>query len=331
MNSHCLGDTGWVSQVEQAVEALRNGGLVVLPTETVYGLAADASNPQAVARVFATKGRPVDHPLILHLAAPVRLDIWAAEVPDYAVGLAADLWPGPLTLVVNKTDRVGEYVTGGQTTVAIRVPDHPLAQAVLTEFGGGVVAPSANLFGHVSPTTAGHAEQDLFDRLVPDVDVIVDGGPCGVGVESTIVNCTGAAPEILRPGTLPKTAIERAAGMSLAETVDHTIRVSGGLASHYAPAAKVRLVTNVEELRPDPAITPSVGLLALSEVPTPAGVVRLAAPTDEWEYAKVLYSALREADALQLRAVAAVEPRGETSAAEAVRDRLRRAAADRSA
>ncbi len=318
-----------MSQVELAVEALRNSGLVVLPTETVYGLAADVSDPGAVARVYAVKGRPANHPLILHLAAGARLDTWAAQIPEYALGLAANLWPGPLTLVVNKTDRVGGYVTGGQSTVAVRVPDHPIAQAVLTEFGGGLVAPSANLFGHVSPTTAAHAEQDLADRLIPDVDLILDGGPCEVGVESTIVNCTGPAPEILRPGTLPLSDIQQAAGVALVESTDPTIRVSGALESHYAPAASVRLLTSAEQMRPDPSLRPRIGLLAPYEIPTPAGVVRLAAPRDELEYARLLYASLREADALQLERIEVIGPDGDSAAVRAIRDRLNRAAADR--
>ena len=318
-----------MTEVERGVQALRAGGLVVLPTETVYGLAADAANPQAVARVYAVKGRPADHPLILHLAATARLATWAATIPQYVHNLAAALWPGPLTMVLPRTDRVADYVTGGQDTVAIRVPDHPLAQAVLTEFGGGLVAPSANRFGHVSPTTAAHAEQDLGDRLVAGLDIVVDGGPCQVGVESTILDCTGEYPVVLRPGTLGVAHIEDAAGVPVSRESARPIRVPGSLTSHYAPQAQVQIVSDAADLMPDTSVPPRVGLLALAEVTTPPGVVRLAAPSDAGDYARVLYAALREADSLQLQQVVALAPAGDDGAAVAVRDRLQRAAADR--
>lgn len=318
-----------MTDVERSVRALRAGGLVVLPTETVYGLAADAANPKAVARLYAVKGRPADHPLILHLAPAARLETWAAVVPDYVRRLAAALWPGPLTMVLPRTDQVGQYITGGQDTVALRVPHHPLAQAVLTEFGGGVVAPSANRFGHVSPTTAAHAEQDLGDRLVAGLDIVLDGGPCEVGIESTIVDCTGDRPVVLRPGTLSVAAIEAAAGVPVAAERTRPIRVPGSLTSHYAPRADVHVVADVADLVPNESTAPQIGLLALADVETPAGVVRLAAPDDAEEFARVLYAALREADALQLPQVAAVVPSAADGAAVAVRDRLQRAAAER--
>jgi L-threonylcarbamoyladenylate synthase len=326
-----LRNTEKVTEVERGVHALRMGGLVVLPTETVYGLAADAANPHAVARVYAVKGRPADHPLILHLAATARLETWAATIPEYVHNLAAELWPGPLTMVLPRTEQVADYVTGGQDTVAIRVPDHPVAQAVLTEFGGGVVAPSANRFGHVSPTTAEHARQDLGDRLVAGLDVVIDGGPCQVGVESTILDCTGDHPVVLRPGTLNLARIEEAAGVPISKEPARPIRVPGSLASHYAPQAQVQIVSNAADLVLGTSVTPEVGLLALAEVTTPAGVVRLAAPTEALEYARVLYAALREADALQLQRIVAIPPAGDDGAAVAVRDRLQRAAADRPA
>jgi L-threonylcarbamoyladenylate synthase len=309
--------------VERAVAALKTGGVVVLPTETVYGLAADSHDPRAVARVYAIKGRPADHPLIVHLAVGADLNAWALRVPDYAAMVARELWPGPMTLVLRRSARVGDFVTGGQDTVAIRVPDHPVAQAILARFGGGVVAPSANLFGHVSPTTAAHAAADLGDRLDPERDVVVDGGPCRVGVESTIIDCTGEVPRILRPGSIGERQIAQAAALPVIEAGSARIRVPGSHLSHYAPRARVRLAE-----QPPPAATPVCGLLALDGVPTPRGLVRLAAPATSDEYARVLYQALREADALRLEEVVAVLPPGGDAAAVAVRDRLRRAATD---
>ncbi len=319
-----------MSDIEQAAAALRDGGLVVLPTETVYGLAANAADAHAVARVYAVKGRPADHPLILHIGSGADPHVWARDVPDYALRLAESFWPGPMTLVLRRSDRVGGFITGGQDTVAIRVPDHPKAQGVLTEFGSAVAAPSANVFGHVSPTTAAHAVADLGDRLLAGVDVVVDGGPCRVGVESTIVDCTGDQPRMLRPGSIGARQIESAAGIAVADPGPTTVRVSGSMESHYAPRAAVRLVQDRQELHPTAAgSSATTGLLALAHVETPAGVVRLAAPLDAEQYARVLYHALREADELLLHEVVAVPPPGNAAAAVAVRDRLQRAGARR--
>lgn len=311
-------DTGAVStdSVAVAVAALREGGLVVLPTETVYGLAADAMDPVAVARIYAVKGRPADHPLILHVASADHVDRWVRDVPDWARRLMTSAWPGPLTLVLPRSEQVGDWVTGGQDTVAVRVPDHPVARAVLAGFGGAVAAPSANRFGQVSPTSADHVRRDLAGLLDSDRDVILDGGPCQVGLESTIVAATGGAPVILRPGRLSAHDIGELSGVTVEEPPAGAPRVSGSLAAHYAPRARVVLGS------PE---TPGGGLIALASVPTPPGVVRLMAPLDAHDYARRLYWALREADALRLDTVYAVLPPGDEGVVPAIRDRLLRA------
>lgn len=307
-----------------AVAALCAGGLVVLPTETVYGLAADASNPRAVARIYAVKGRPADHPLIVHIPSEAHLDRWVRDVSELARRLADYGWPGPLTLVLPRSSEVGDWVTGGQDTVALRVPDHPVALGILRDFGGAVAAPSANRFGRVSPTTAQHVREDIGELLDPDRDVIVDGGSCQVGVESTIVDCTGPQPVVLRPGRVSQEQIAEWAGVPVAPAQSTAPRVSGSLASHYAPATPVELAEGVAK-NPGPSAT--VGLIALADVETPSGMVRLTAPADEDEYARALYAALREADALRLDRILAVPPTGSGTLAAAIRDRLTRAAA----
>jgi L-threonylcarbamoyladenylate synthase len=317
------------SDVSRAAAALAAGGLVGLPTETVYRLAADATDVRAVARIYAVKGRPADHPLIVHVAGAAQLDRWAADVPGYARRLAEALWPGPLTLVLPRTPRVGDHVTGGQPTVGLRAPAHPVAQELLAALGdgGGLAAPSANRFGRVSPTTAEHVIAELGDLLNPDRDVVLDGGPSQVGVESAILDCTGPAPVVLRPGAVDAGTVQHVGGVPVAARPS-AVRAPGTLAAHYAPRARVVLL--------DDATTADVasraerladGLLATTDVGTPPGVVRLSAPTDAEEYARVLYAALREADALGLRRVLAVPPAGDGDGiGAAVRDRLARAA-----
>ncbi|MFN8126024.1 MAG: L-threonylcarbamoyladenylate synthase [Candidatus Nanopelagicales bacterium] len=275
-------------------------------------------DPHAVARIYAVKGRPADHPLILHIADAADLDSWTTDVPDYARRLATAAWPGPLTLVLRRSPAVGDFVTGGQDTVAVRVPDHDLAREILREFGSAVAAPSANRFGRVSPTTADHVRADLD---LAAGDVVVDGGPAAVGVESTIVDCTGPRPILLRPGRYSAADIERLSGVPVAPLPEVAPRVSGSLASHYSPTARVVVVA-------EPIATPGTGLIALESVPTPPGVVRLMAPSDIEDYARRLYWALREADALALELVAAIPPGGDSGLAHAVADRLARAAAD---
>ena len=310
---------------ERAADVLRAGGLAAVPTETVYGLAADALQPGAVARIYAVKGRPADHPLIVHLLAGSEVDAWAREVPAYAGALAEAFWPGPLTLVLRRSARAGDHVTGGQDTVGLRVPAHPAMRDVLRALGpgAGLAAPSANRFGRVSPTTAAHVLHELAGLLVPGRDVVLDGGVAEVGVESTIVDCTGPQPRLLRPGGVGGEQVAAATGLPLG--TGSTARAPGTLASHYAPAARVRLVPaqDVVDQPPGCAVT---GLLAPSHVPTPVGVVRLAAPADATGYARCLYAALREADALGLAQVLAVPPEDDGPLATAVRDRLTRAA-----
>jgi L-threonylcarbamoyladenylate synthase len=316
--------------VDVAVRALRHGGLVAIPTETVYGLGADAENATAVSRIYATKGRPADHPLIVHLANADAIDDgWARDIPPWARLLAAACWPGPLTLVVRRGPRAGDHVTGGQDTVGLRVPSHPVAHAVLAAFGGGVAAPSANRFGRVSPTDAAHVLDELTDVLEPGRDVVLDGGASSVGVESSIVDCTGESPRLLRPGGIGVEEIEAVTGLDVIDA-DPAVRAPGTLAAHYAPSAEVVLVDADSLAR---AVVDALGgdagpvaLLADSTVPTPAGVTRLAEPDDSAAYARSLYAALRQADADAVRTVLAVAPGDGGPLAAAVLDRLRRAA-----
>ena len=301
-----------------AAAHLKAGGLVAFPTETVYGLGADASNSQAVARIYSVKGRPNDHPLIVHIASMERMGDWASDVPEYAIALARSLWPGPMTLILKRSELAGDFITGGQDSVGVRVPDHVVALALLEAFersgGKGVAAPSANRFGHVSPTTAAAVIQELGDFLSKD-DLVLEGGACDVGVESTIIDCTGAAPAVLRPGAISLKMIEECTGLKTTQS-DNEIRVSGALENHYAPIAKVLLSDTPQ---------PGQGFIAHNDIETPVGAIRLASPRNDKEFARILYSALREADALGLAAVVVVQPTG-TGIAVAIRDRLARAA-----
>jgi L-threonylcarbamoyladenylate synthase len=320
-----------------AAANLLSGGLVAFPTETVYGLGADACNADAVARIYAAKGRPADHPLIVHVASMDGLGDWVDDVPEYAIALARDFWPGPMTLVVKRSALATDFVTGGQDTVGVRVPNHPVALGLLEAFakagGKGVAAPSANRFGNVSPTTAQAVSDELGDYLA-DGDLILDGGPCDVGVESTIIDCTGDVPKILRPGAITAQMITESTGLSVGgkffytdddlpgmsvngKAVDeNTTRVSGSLEAHYAPAATVVL---------DQSPVAGQGFIAMADVVAGEGVVRLAAPTTHEEFARVLYSALRAADEQGLATVVVAQPAGEGIAV-AIRDRLKRAA-----
>jgi L-threonylcarbamoyladenylate synthase len=324
------------TDLARAAAVLKAGGLVGLPTETVYGLAADAENHTAVARIFSVKGRPADHPLIVHVPGAGHLDAWAARVPAYAHRLAEALWPGPLTLVLPRATHVGDHVTGGQETVGLRAPAHPVARELLAITGLALAAPSANRFGRVSPTTAAHVVTELGGLLDPARDIVLDGGPCGVGVESAILDCTGPAPVILRPGAIDAATVARIGGVTIVERASR-VRAPGTLTSHYAPSARVVLAADAEAAQAalarrerHPADGPLDhrldGLLGTADVETPPGVVRLSAPRDAAEYAQVLYAALREADALGVERVVAVPPAGGGIAA-AVGDRLARAAA----
>jgi L-threonylcarbamoyladenylate synthase len=306
--------------MSDAASVLMAGGLVAFPTETVYGLGADASNAAAVARIYSVKGRPADHPLIVHVATMDGLGDWARDVPTYAISLARDFWPGPMTLVVPRSSLAGDFVTGGQDTVGVRVPSHPVALGLLEAFvragGKGVAAPSANRFGNVSPTSAQAVAIELGDYLA-DGDQILDGGACDVGVESTIIDCTGDTPKILRPGAITVEMIEQSTGLKIVASAEESeIRVSGSLDSHYAPAATVVL-----DLSP----SAGQGFIAMADVVAAEGVVRLAAPQTHEEFAQVLYAALRAADEQGLTTVVVQQPVGDGIAI-AIRDRLKRAA-----
>lgn len=313
--------------VALAVEVLREGGLVALPTETVYGLAADAENELAVRRIFAVKGRPATHPLIVHLAGVDQLDGWAAEVTFAARRLAETFWPGPLTLVFKRKARVSHAVTGGQDTVALRVPAHPLAQRVLRAFGGGLAAPSANKFGRVSPTRAEHVRGDLGD----EVDYVLDGGPCAVGVESTIVDVSGPKPALLRPGGLAIEEVEQVLGEPVPLRETEEVRAPGMLASHYAPRAGLLLV-DAEGLAAEAERQASggrkVAVIAPGGVAVPSGVKRFDVPADPAGFARDLYATLRGIDQEGFEVILAVLPEC-AGLGLAVRDRLRRAAAPR--
>ena len=296
---------------------MRAGALVAFPTETVYGLGADAESAEAVARIYSTKGRPADHPLIVHIDSIDRMGEWASDIPTYAIALARDFWPGPMTLVVKRSARAKDFI---QETVGLRVPAHPLALGLLQAFvaagGRGIAAPSANRFGAVSPTTADAVQEELGEFLA-ESDLILDGGPSLVGLESTIIDCTGDAPRVLRLGAITHEMIEETTGLKVIENdTAPEIRVSGSLESHYSPKAKVLL---------DVVAEAGDGLIAPDQIPTPNGVIRLMAPSTIEQYARDLYRALRMADQQGLEIVVVLQPGGDGLAA-AIRDRLQRAA-----
>jgi L-threonylcarbamoyladenylate synthase len=313
------------NDIDQAVTALTAGKLCAIPTETVYGLAANALNETAVARVFAAKERPADHPLIVHVATASDATEWITELPKWATDLTNSVWPGPLTIVGPRTALASNSVTGNQDTVAVRVPSHPIAQELLNQLKAqgvkGLVAPSANRFGHVSPTSAAHVSADLGEYLSAHGDLILDGGNCQVGVESTIVLATGSQPVILRPGAVTAADIKRITGVEVSEETTNAPRVSGALDSHYSPTAQVVLITNGSETEFDS----NSGFLALAQTPTPTGLVRLASPKTVEDFAHELYSSLRAGDDLDLKTIYVVPPTGD-GIAQAINDRLQRAA-----
>jgi L-threonylcarbamoyladenylate synthase len=313
------------NDIAQAVSAIVSGKLCAIPTETVYGLAANALDESAVARVFAAKERPADHPLIVHVATAADVTEWITELPQWAVELTKAVWPGPLTLVGPRTSLASDSVTGGQDTLAVRVPSHPIAHELLQQLKAhgvnGLVAPSANRFGHVSPTSAAHVSADLGEYLSANGDLILDGGDCEVGVESTIVLATGPAPVILRPGAITAADVERITGTKVSSESTGAPRVSGALDSHYSPTAQVILITDVSKTE----LGSNAGFLALANIPTPAGLTRLGSPTTIEDYAHELYSALRAGDDQKLETIYVVPPMGE-GLAQAIIDRLQRAA-----
>jgi L-threonylcarbamoyladenylate synthase len=310
-----------------AAQALKDGSLVVFPTETVYGLGADATSKKAVARIYEVKGRPSDHPLIVHIADLKYLDKWISEIPEYAILLARNFWPGPMTLILKRSQLAKDFITGGQETVGIRIPDNSLALGLLEAFhkigGSGVAAPSANRFSQVSPTTAAAAQEEL-GQFLNSSDLILDGGSSEIGLESTIIDCTSELPRILRPGAITIPMIEEVTGTKILEVAtasisDEKIRVSGSLENHYAP--KARVILNQQPL-------PGTGFIALAEINTPDDCIRLASPKSIEEFAQVLYSALREGDHQNLDAIYIAQPTGDGLAI-AIRDRLLRAAGGR--
>ena len=314
--SNCTADA-----MVRAAQTLQAGFLVAFPTETVYGLGADATNASAVARIYEAKGRPADHPLIVHIGDMQDIADWSDDIPDYAIALARNFWPGPMTLILKRSALAQDFITGGQDTVGLRVPNHVIALALLNEFkkigGKGVAAPSANRFGHVSPTTAQAVSDELSQYLAPE-DLLLDGGPSLVGVESTIIDCTTESPKILRPGAITEEMIE--AVTAIAISYDATeIRVSGSLENHYSPIAQVLL---------DIAPEKGDGFIALASTATPDGVIRLASPQSNVEFARILYTSLRSADQQSLSRVVVHQPSGDDISV-AIRDRLLRASRGR--
>ena len=311
-----------MAAIKDAAAYLIAGNLVAFPTETVYGLGADALNEKAVTRIYETKGRPTNHPLIVHISAIDRLDNWAKDIPEYAIKLARNFWPGPMTLVLPKTDLAKDFITGGQNNVGIRVPAQTVALSLLKEFealgGYGIAAPSANRFGKVSPTTAKDVGEELADYLLAE-DMILDGGPSQVGLESTIIKCTNSNPVILRPGAITSAMVNDLLGIKIeiiSKNDSNQIRVPGLLDSHYSPKAKIFL---------SGAPSTGDGFIALSEYPTPDGTIRLISPVNNEEYARTLFQGFRLADRNKIKKVFVIPPTGDDIAV-AICDRLQKAA-----
>ena len=307
-------------EIKKAAKALRDGHLVAFPTETVYGLGADATNENAVSQVYAVKGRPSDHPLIVHISSINQMSKWAIDIPDYAIKLARDFWPGPMTLILKRSDLAKDFITGGQENVGLRVPNQPLAIALLTEFeslgGQGVAAPSANRFGAVSPTTSLAVSEEL-KKYLDSNDLILDGGNCQIGIESTIINCTYITPTILRPGAITNEMVENSIGSKInSNTPDSDLKASGLMDKHYAPKARVRLNMLAE---------PGEGFIAMASISTPVGAIRLTSPRNNQEFAKVLYEALRDGDRFNLSEIKVMVPEG-NGLADAIKDRLYKSA-----
>lgn len=292
MTNSQLSSHSSVEAIQHAAEQLKAGYLVAFPTETVYGLGADALNEQAIKRIYDVKGRPSNHPLIVHTSSINALENWAHNVPDYAIELARMFWPGPLTLILMRTNLAKDFITGSQDSVGIRVPNHPVALELVKRFellgGEGIAAPSANRFGHVSPTSARDVMQEIGENLIKG-DLLLDGGESHVGIESTIIDCRSTAPVILRPGAITSKMICSVTNMDLEILELPNVRVSGALERHYAPAAKVILNQ-----------TPLSGqaFMALSSSKTPEGVHRISSPQNVDEFARNLYSAMRMTDEL---------------------------------
>jgi L-threonylcarbamoyladenylate synthase len=312
-----------VRAIHHAAEALKAGHLVAFPTETVYGLGGDARNPDAIKRIYEVKGRPSDHPLIIHISSISMLEKWARDIPEYAISLARNFWPGPLTLILKRSSLVGDFVSGNQDTVGLRVPSDPIAQELIIEFerlsGSAIAAPSANQFGQVSPTSSADVQEEIGIKL-SEFDLILDGGTSTIGIESTIVDCTGGIPRILRSGFVTKEDIEEATRIEVSEdAVNSEIKFSGSFEKHYSPKCRVILGTSEVD---------GSGFLALSHIPTPPSMERLAAPNSVEEFARVLYSTMRAADQKGFTDLVVVQPEGQGLAL-AINDRLLKASKGR--
>ena len=308
-------------EIRKAAKALKDGHLVAFPTETVYGLGADATDEKAVGRIYSTKGRPLGHPVIVHILSINQINEWAIDIPAYAYKLAEEFWPGPMTLILKRSSLAKDFITGGQDNVGLRVPAHPIAMELLKRFGEigglGVAAPSANRFGAVSPTSAPDVLEELVDYFRLE-DLILDGGQCQVGIESTIIDCTEAAPKVLRPGAITIEMIEKKILIEvISKQIKSGVRTSGLLDSHYSPKAEVVL---------NGVAVPGDGLLAMEDIPTPIGVTRLATPTTIEQFALELYKALRSADQKGINRIVVIPPEGDGLAV-GVRDRLSKTAA----
>ena len=312
--SKCTADT-----ISNAAQALKDGHLVAFPTETVYGLGADATNEKAVSRIYSVKGRPTDHPLIVHISSINKLDLWATDIPEYAIELAREFWPGPMTLILPRNDLAKDFITGRQSNVGLRVPDQPIALALLKKFeelgGQGIAAPSANRFGAVSPTTAQAVGEELGDYL-DSTDVILTSGDCKVGIESTIISCIEEIPKILRPGSITQEMIMEVLKIQMQYSYSHLkVRAPGNFLKHYAPTTQVVINEDCK---------PGDGFMAISNIPTPSGAVRIASPNNENEFAHQLYTAFRKSDLLKLKRIVVVIPHKE-GIFEAIHDRLQKA------
>lgn len=308
-----------INQLKEAASAMKSGNLVAFPTETVYGIGADASNEKAVSRIYKVKGRPNDHPLIVHISSYNQVEKWARDVPEYAIKLAAEFWPGPMTLILKRSKFAKNFVTGNQENIGLRVPNHLIALTISKESEKlgieGIAAPSANRFGAVSPTTAEAVEEELGAYLGTN-DLIFDGGQSSVGVESTIVSCLEKNPVILRPGAISINMIIATSGLSASyRQKNSSVKVSGSLDSHYSPKAKVILNAspNVGE-----------GFIALADIPTPSGAIRLASPSTTLEFCHLLYETFRRADRMGIKVIS-VTPPEEGGLGDAINDRLNRA------
>lgn len=308
--------------IERASQALFEGNLVAFPTETVYGLGASATDEKAVNRMYEVKGRPKGHPVIVHVSSPERIYDWAIAIPDFALELGKKYWPGPLTLVLKRSDLAKDFITGGQDSVAIRVPNHPIALKLLSKFeilgGKGVVAPSANLFGRVSPTEASHVNDDL-NTFLEENDIILDGGVSEIGIESTIISCLDQTPLVLRSGLIdPKSQFSLEFSLEQDDsnrTGLSRLKFSGNFGRHYAPNAEINL---------NGIAKPGDGFIALRSIPTPLGAIRISSPDSEKDFAKILYESLRRVDCLKLKSVT-VQLEGKSHISKVIEDRLKKA------